>query len=459
MSIFINRSLNLKKIKVIGFDMDHTIVRYKTKNFEEFAFHKIKEKLVELKDYPAEILNLQFDYDRFIHGLLIDKPRGNILKLNRFSKVKRAYHGTREVNFKKLKQIYRGQTIDFNDPNILTLDTSFAISTGVMFTMLVDLKDQGSELPDYPTIATDIKEALDIAHSDGSLKNEVKRNINHFIDISPDIAYTLEKFKLYGKKLIVITNSDFDYTKFLLDETINPFLKQHKHWSELFEFTITYAQKPRFFHHSANFLKIDPQTGLMSNHLGKLTPGIYQGGNAHLLEKSLDINDGEEMLYFGDHIYGDVVSIKKTMNWRTALVLNELDNEISAMKQASIYLQNIERLMQEKEKRDKKIYKLYAEHIEENKPFNRSLKDKIFHEIKIIDQEIGQNIEEYQKKFNPYWGEITRAGQEESRFAGQVEKYACIYMTKISDLKTISPRTYFRPPKRLLAHELEILNH
>jgi HAD superfamily 5'-nucleotidase-like hydrolase len=453
MSIFINRLLNLKKIKVIGFDMDHTIVRYKTENFEHLAFESIKEKLVKLKGYPQEILAIPFDAKRFIQGLIIDKPRGNILKLNRFSKVKKAYHGTTEIDFKIVKRIYRSRSIDFNDPSILALDTSFAISTGVMFTMLVDIKDKGLTLPDYETLAADIKEVLDIAHSDGTLKNEVKKDINRYIEIDPNITATLEKLKRYGKKLIIITNSDFDYTKFLMEQTITPFLKEHQDWSELFEYTITYAQKPRFFHYPINFLHVDPKTGLMSNQSGELTPGIYQGGNAKKLEQSLGV-EGEEVLYFGDHIYGDVVSIKKTMNWRTALILSELDDEINSMKKAQVYLKEVENSMQQKEQLEQKLYKLYAEHIDQGKSFNRHKKEQIFEEIKKIDAHISKNIVEYQKMFNPYWGEITRAGQEESRFAGQVEKYACIYMTRITDLKNVSPRTYFRPFKRPLAHEL-----
>ena len=48
-----------------------------------------------------------------------------------------------------------------------------------------------------------------------------------------------------------------------------------------------------------------------------------------------------------------------------------------------------------------------------------------------------------------------RAGQEESRMADQVEKYACLYMTKVTDLLSLSPKTYFRPIKRILPHEVK----
>jgi hypothetical protein len=41
--------------------------------------------------------------------------------------------------------------------------------------------------------------------------------------------------------------------------------------------------------------------------------------------------------------------------------------------------------------------------------------------------------------------------------ADQVEKYACLYVAKISDLMDYSPRTYFRPNRRVLPHEVEEL--
>ena len=47
MSVFVNRILNLKKIKAIGFDMDYTIVRYKTENFERYAYESTLKLLHE----------------------------------------------------------------------------------------------------------------------------------------------------------------------------------------------------------------------------------------------------------------------------------------------------------------------------------------------------------------------------------------------------------------------------
>ncbi len=453
MGIYVNRTLNMKKIKAIGFDMDYTIVRYHTQEFEKFTYEETLKKLVSEKNYPEEILKLQFEFNRVIQGLVIDKRHGNMLKVSRFGKVKSSYHGLSMIDFKEQQKIYGNGVIDLSDPYIQSLDTNFSVSNGVLFSQLVELKSKGLKIPSYDTLADEIKEMLDLCHSDGTLKNEVRRDIKRFIIQDPELVTLLERYKKYGKKLLVITNSDFNYTKLLLDYTINPFLKNHTNWSELFEICITSAMKPRFFNIKTPFLTVDPDTGLMKNTEGKITKGIFQGGWAGKLQSDLGI-PGDEILYLGDHIYGDVVSIKKTFNWRTALVLDPLEDEISAVKKSAPVQAEINRLMNLKEKLETKLNDFDLRKNEFNEEISKEELNKLFNEIDKVNHSISESLEEHRKFFNPYWGEMMRAGLEESRFADQVEKYACIYMTKVSDLMSYSPRTYFRPLRRTLPHEL-----
>lgn len=445
MGIYINRTLNMKRIKAIGFDMDYTIVRYQTEAFEHFTYREVLKKLVSDKKYPEEILKLKFDFNRVIQGLVIDKQRGNLLKVSRFGKVKSSYHGLTPLDFKIQQSIYGNGVIDLSDPHIQSLDTSFSVSNGIIYSQLVDLKQQGVSLPDFETLSDEIKEILDVCHSDGTLKNEVRKDIKKYIIQDQDIVTVLERYKRHGKKLLVITNSDFNYTKLLLDHTINPFLKDHSSWTDLFDITITLASKPRFFHTRSPYLSIDPTTGLMTNAEGKIDKGIYQGGWAGKLQKDLGL-DGDEILYLGDHIYGDVVSIKKTFNWRTALVLEPLAEEIEAVKRSADIQKEIDRLMSVKEGLEHKL--------NENEHASKEELNSFFLEIDKVNGAISEQLELHKHFFNPYWGEMMRAGLEESRFADQVEKYACIYMTKVSDLLLCSPRTYFRPFRRILPHEM-----
>ncbi len=455
MGIYVNRTLNMKQIAAIGFDMDYTLVRYDSEAFEEMTYREIQKKLVEVKKYPAEVSALKINFKLAIRGLVIDKPHGNVLKLSTYSRVKHAYHGLSEMDFKTQQKIYQGLVIDLNDSNRYAIvDTTFSISYCVLYMQLVELKDKnpGLNLPDYKTIELDLLEALDTSHRDGSLKGQVKKNVKKYIVQDPGAVFALERFKKHGKKLWVITNSDFEYSKLLLDYAITPFLQDHKNWSELFNLVVTAASKPKFFTDKLPLLQIDPATGLMRNHHGVIEDGIYQGGNAQSLQRSSGLS-GEQILYLGDHIYGDVLQIKKNCNWRTALVIDELITEIEAVEKSAPVGTEINRLMAEKLLLEKKLDALFDREIEKGKkPVKEKVKEH-FERIEKVDKRIAKLIRAHSQHFNPYWGETMRAGIEPSRLAGQIEKYACIYMSKISDFSDYSPRTYYRPRRKVLAHE------
>lgn len=463
MSIYVNRILNLKRIKAIGFDMDYTLVRYHTEAFEKMTHQKTLEKLVQVKNYDQSILNLPFDFSRVIQGLVIDRKHGNILKVSRFGNVRFAVHGTTDMSYQETQKVYRGRFIDLNDENIQSLDTSFSISNGVLFGQLVALKDSGLNLPDYEQISYDIKEMLDLAHSDGTLKSPVRSDIEKFILPDSDVATVLERYKSSGKKLMLITNSDFHYAQLLMEFSLDPYLKESKNWLELFDIIITLSSKPRFFtDHGTKFLKVDPQTGLLSNYEGKIEKGIFQGGNAKKLQNDLGLL-GEDILYLGDHIYGDVVTIKKASNWRTGMVLDPLEQEILSLNKSRPIQEKIDALMEEKEQLEKnlnntdlqnKLQNKLQDKLQDKKSRDNEQISKLYAQIENINQEISDLLEQFKNHFNPFWGEMMRAGQEESRFADQVEKYACIYMSKVSDLINYAPKTYFRPKRRSLPHEL-----
>lgn len=452
MGIFVNRTLNMKHIQAIGFDMDYTLVRYHSDAFEEMTYQEIKNKLLSVKKYPAAIADLKFGYNEVIRGLVVDKPNGNILKLSLHSKVKQSRHGTKELDFKSQQKIYQGLSVDLNDTGRFSIvDTSFSVAYACLYMQLVDLKNAQPELelPDFLKMEQDLLEALDISHRDGTLKGEVRKNVKKYIVQDPEAVAALENFRTYGKKLWVITNSDYEYSKLLLDYTITPFLKNHKHWSELFDLVITAASKPRFFTDRLPFLAIDPETGLMRNHYGPVISGIFQGGCANTLQKDHGLS-GEQILYLGDHIYGDILTLKKNCNWRTALVVEELEGERQALGKNRELNTEINALMSRKVELEHGLDMLH----------DRGDKDKtksgpMFNEISAIDKKLGKLIREYQGHFNPGWGEVMRAGVEPSRFAGQVEKYACIYMSRIANFADYSPRTYYRPKKRPLPHELD----
>lgn len=451
--VFVNRILNLKKIKYIGLDMDHTLIRYHTENFEALVFKLVIETLIQNKHYPEKIRDFAFNMQDAIRGLVIDSENGNILKLNRYGIIKKSYHGTRVMHFTEQQSFYKSTYADLNDPNYMVIDTSFSIAFCVLYRQLVDLKDQEPQiLPSYRIIATDVLSAVDKVHADGSLKRIIAEDLKHYVIKDAELVANIQRYLRAGKHLFILTNSDYNYTKLLLDYAINAYLPQGQTWHDLFEYVVTFANKPRFFYDNLRFLKIDPATGSMTNLSGPITPGVYQGGNARTFTQDLNVN-GDDILYIGDHIYGDIVRLKKHCNWRTALVVEELGNEISAQISALPIEQKIVEAMRLKREIESEHIELFTQRLEEKTHQFDDRISQLQESLSEIDAEVAKLIQKQEAYYNPTWGRVFRSGAEESYFAYQVDRYACIYMEKLLDLFQCSPLSYFRAHRRTLAHD------
>ena len=453
--VFINRILNLKKIKYIGLDMDHTLIRYKTANFENLVFELIVNELITNKHYPKSIRQFKFNMNEAIRGLVVDSENGNILKLNRYGAIRQSYHGTKPIRFDEQKILYRSTYVDLGDPNYMVIDTSFSIAFCVLYRHLIDFKDKHSQnLPSYRIIATDVLSAVDKVHADGSLKQQISDNLDHFVIKDHALINDIQRYLRHGKKVFIVTNSEFHYTKTLLDYAINPFLPQGQTWLNLFEYVITLANKPRFFYDNLRFLSIDPSSGSISNYIGKIVPGVYQGGNATTFTDDLSLN-GDDILYVGDHIYGDILRLKKDCNWRTALVVEELGAEIEAQHQARPFSLKIHELMSIKKNLEQHYIELLTEKHDQHTHQHDELIQTMQTKLNKIDHDVGELIQQQNTFYNPIWERVFRAGAEESFFAYQVDRYACIYMEKLADLFRCSPLSYFRAHRRVLAHDYQ----
>lgn len=505
--VFVNRTLNLNSIKMIGFDMDYTVATYNVPALEGKAFELVVERLIKVKGYPEEIRQLTFDPEFVIRGLVIDQERGNFLKVNRYGYVKRATHGTRPLTIDEQKKIYDTRGIDLTDPRFYIIHTLFSLAEGCLYARLVDWYDTVQKPANLATLFKDIRTLVDEIHQDGSLKGFVIREPHKYLIQDRKTVEALKKFRHYGKKLALITNSDYEYSQAVMHYCFDPFLPKSS-WQNLFHIIVVASNKPGFFLHSQKFLRVDPKTGLLSNFHGPLElGGIYQGGNARTFERDLGLQPSE-ILYLGDHILGDVITLKKTTGWRTGLVVQELASEVPALEANRELQARINALMAEKDQLENASYAIKEElwdrtdrtrrpssaeparppdarprgtgplrksgasqthdHPAANSPDLHlpaadlkmlstsdleARRDLIRERIAGLDEQLTALIDQEQQKYNRYWGEVMRAGNEESRFATIVERYACIYMASIGNLAGYSPFKYFRPPRRYLAHD------
>lgn len=66
---------------------------------------------------------------------------------------------------------------------------------------------------------------------------------------------------------------------------------------------------------------------------------VFQGGCWQDLHRMLHVSYGDRILYVGDHMYSDILRSKRTLGWRTCLIIPELEHELH-MAQKEAYLQS-----------------------------------------------------------------------------------------------------------------------
>src|SRR5204863_592678 len=126
-------------------------------------------------------------------------------------------------------------------------------------------------------------------------------------------------------------------------------------------------------------------------------------------------------------IYGDILRLKKDCNWRTALVVDELSNEIESQENAFPIAEKIIKAMNIKKDLEQRSIDLHTQSIEEKSNEDGEEIKEIQKKISTLDIEITKFLKEEQAFYNTHWGRVFRAGAEETYFAYQVERYACIY--------------------------------
>ncbi|HSP77772.1 MAG TPA: 5'-nucleotidase domain-containing protein, partial [Myxococcaceae bacterium] len=74
-------------------------------------------------------------------------------------------------------------------------------------------------------------------------------------------------------------------------------------------------------------------------------------------------------------------------------------------------------------------------------------------QLRALDAELGPLARAASELSNPIWGLLTRAGNDKSHLARQVERYADIYTSRVSNFLYATPFVYLRSPRGSLPHD------
>ncbi|XP_021852907.2 uncharacterized protein [Spinacia oleracea] len=468
--IFCTRTLNLRSISAIGYDMDYTLIHYNVMAWEGRAYDYCMENLRNV-GFPVD--GLAFDPNLVIRGLVIDKEKGNLVKADRFGYIKRAMHGTTMLSTKAVSEIYGRELVDLRKESRWEfLNTLFSVSEAVAYMQLVDRLDNGAVEAevgtlDYKGLYKAVGKALFRAHVEGQLKSEIMSKPELFVEPDPELPLALLDQKEAGKKLLLITNSDYLYTDKMMRHSFNRFLPNDMGWRDLFDMVIVSARKPEFFQMSHPMYEVVTGEGLMRPCFKACTGGLYSGGSAQMVESSLGVQ-GDEILYVGDHIYTDVSQSKVHLRWRTALICRELEEEYTALIGSRSHRASLIELINQKEvlgdlfnqlrlalqrrMKDRPAQTFAATKLDDQE-LTESMQ-KLLIVMQRLDEKIAPMLETDGELFNKRWGFISRAGLwDKSHLMRQIEKYADIYTSRVSNFLHYTPFMYFRSQEQNLAHD------
>ncbi len=468
--VFTNRTLRMGKIKVVGFDLDWTLAHYDQEAMSQLAFELTLDRLVERHGYPRGVLRSEFRGAFCRRGLMLDTEAGTVLKMDRHRYVGRAYKGRRFVDGTERSRLYRQEPINPAARRFYRVDTLFELPEVNIFSEVVELANRSPpalSIDSYHDLFKHTRKSIDSIHADGTLKQRILDDLPRYLPRDDELVLALKRLSLGGRRLVLITNSEWYYTRALCSYMFDHALPGRATWRDIFDLVVVDAAKPGFFRKHKPFVEIDEAGSRVREVEQPRWGGVYSAGSREGLMKLLG-GRGEQVLYVGDHIYGDVVSSKLTSTWRTALVISELEDELETRRRLSSEHRHLEVLRSEladsgqrmDDLRDVlELYRQVSSGARQGDPAierTQILLDTLRGEHKAMRQHVRRLEGRISTAINPYWGSLFKQGSSKSLFGSQVDDFACVYTSRVSNFAYYGSSHYFRVLLDSMVHETVI---
>lgn len=369
----------LKDSDVIGFDIDHTLSIYNTKNMCKLLYKSFADFLVDKKHYPSSISfenNSDFVLKASRVDILLDLVNGNALRLDNRKKILKAFHGKEEMSEQRIASIYKNSkysmlNIGKNNRNQshFFVKGNFEYNIVPIFLVCVDAFDKGhlrSVAKDYAQIKEHIIEAIIFNYclpdnfadfqNHGYFFPEIYKHPELYLYKSYSALNMLKKLKDQGKHLFFVTNSFYSYAKFVMQNTVGP------DFAEVFDLGFFESRKPNFYYDFTNEDELESlgikcifedgvQLDLLKNRKNMEEPTFLElqekkflvGGSFHIIEnyyKKLLGKDKIKITFVGDDLFGDCGVPGSLENWNAVFIndsfmkdkyIGEVENGFSSL--------------------------------------------------------------------------------------------------------------------------------
>ncbi|XP_043091588.1 cytosolic purine 5'-nucleotidase isoform X4 [Puntigrus tetrazona] len=470
--VFVNRSLAMEKIKCFGFDMDYTLAVYKSPEYESLGFDLTVERLVSI-GYPQELLGFVYDPTFPTRGLVFDTMYGNLLKVDAYGNILVCVHGFNFLRGPDTRELYPNKFIQRDDTErFYILNTLFNLPETYLLACLVDFfsncdrYSRGRELSclarttsnkgrlcetgfkdgdlfmSFKSMFQDVRDAVDWVHFKGTLKEKTVENLEKYVVKDGKLPLLLSRMNEVAK-VFLATNSDYKYTDkimtYLFDFPHGPkHGTPHRPWQSYFDLILVDARKPLFFGEGTVLRQVDTTTGRLKigTYTGPLQHGIvYSGGSSDIVCDLLGAK-GKDIVYIGDHIFGDILKSKKRQGWRTFLVIPELAQELHVWTDKSSLFEELQGL-------DIFLAELY-------KHLDSSSNERP--DISAIQRRMKKVTHDMDMCYG-MMGSLFRSGSRQTLFASQVMRYADLYAASFINLLYYPFSYLFRAAHVLMPHE------
>ncbi|XP_044740983.1 5'-nucleotidase domain-containing protein 3 isoform X2 [Chrysoperla carnea] len=443
-AVFACNELDLKEVKVYGFDYDYTLACYKP-SMDFLLYNLGRDILLRKYKYPKEIGNLEYKPGFAVRGLHYDIEKGVLLKLDSFLQIQfgTVYRGLKALSNEEVLGLYKNRIIPIayvesnrqgqpdSHPKMVQLADLFSVPEMCLLCNVADYFER-NHIDYHPEILfRDVKNSVQSSHP--IMHGIVTQNVAEYIEHNKDLRRFFDRLQTAGKKLFLVTNSPYHFVNKGMELLVG------KDWKMIFDVIIVQARKPRFFTDESRPIRLFDEHREMHvwDRVTRLEKGtIYYEGTVKQLQDMTGWR-GHQVLYFGDHPYSDLADVTLEHGWRTGAIINELTHEIETLnkprfKQNANWLQMLTQLIEDHQDfDDAEAQAILAKWMQE--------RDVLRNEIK--------------KVFNEQFGSVFRTYHNPTYFSRRLFRFADIYTSNITNLLNYSVNHTFYPRRGVMPHE------
>nr|XP_053629304.1 5'-nucleotidase domain-containing protein 3-like isoform X1 [Cherax quadricarinatus] len=443
-AVFASNELDLRDIKVYGFDYDYTLAHYE-EAVEHLIYDLGKNVLISKYRYPEEIKNLKYNHGFAVRGLHYDIKQGLLMKLNQFQQLQfgSIYQGLTPLTQEQVLKIYGSRSLSLHyieghmrgQNKMAHLADLFSLPEMCLLSQVAQyFLDNNIPYHSVP-LFNDVKAAIASIHPE--MHRVVGRNISEYLIKDPSLVDFFDRLKKHNKEIFIITNSPFYFVNAGMSYILG------ENWRDYFDVVVANAKKPAFFTDSMRpFRELNEEIHVQTwGPVTSLDKGkIYLEGNLQQLQQVKGWQ-GQEVLYFGDHPYTDLADVSLNHSWRTGAIIWELDYEIQC-------------LNSEEYKKTSGWLMILQSLIESCQDFEDEESRKM---IKKWEMERDQLRKKTKAIFNPHFGSVFRTHDNPTYFSRRLFRYADVYTSRLSNLNNYSINHTFYPRRGVLPHEYKAL--